>query len=136
MTVTADITHEDVRTLVGQAVPTLRANARRAEADGRVPDENMEALRDTGFTRLFAPQRFGGLEANWRTNIETVAEVGRGCASTSWIVATGLAGQWMIGCLPDEGQDEVFADGPDVLSTCVLQFWAPNIGEDGAVWRV
>jgi hypothetical protein len=38
---------------------------------------------------------------------------GTGCSSSSWIAATGLAGQWAFGCLSDEGQDEIFADGPE-----------------------
>lgn len=134
MSTTTPITHEDVAARVGQVVPTLRANAHRAETEGRVPDENMDALREAGFTRLFAPARYGGLEASWRSNIESIAEVGRGCASTSWIAATGVAGQWIMGCLPDEGQDEIFADGPDVLSTCVLQFWSSSARQDGDDW--
>ena len=133
---TESMTHEDVASRVGRIVPTLRANALQAEHDGRVPDENMEALKDAGFLRLMAPKRFGGLEADWRSNIESIAEVGRGCSSTSWIAATGLAGQWVMGCLPDEGQDEIFADGPDVLSTCVLQFWASSARQDGDDWIV
>ena len=133
---TESMTHEDVASRVGRIVPTLRANALQAEHDGRVPDENMEALKDAGFLRLMAPKRFGGLEADWRSNIESIAEVGRGCSSTSWIAATGLAGQWVMGCLPDDGQDEIFADGPDVLSTCVLQFWASSARQDGDDWIV
>lgn len=53
------MTHEDVASRVGRIVPTLRANALQAEHDGRVPDENMEALKDAGFLRLMAPKRFG-----------------------------------------------------------------------------
>lgn len=130
------ITHEDVAARVGQIVPTLRANALRAEREGRAPDENMEALKEAGFLRLMAAKRHGGLEATWRSNCESVAEVGRGCASTSWIAATGAAGQWVMGCLPDEGQDEIFADGPDVLSTAVLSFWASTARQDGGDWIV
>ena len=132
MAASAQITHEDVAARVGEIVPTLRANALRAEREGRASDENMEALRDAGFLRLMAPKRYGGLEANWRSNIESIAEVGRGCASTSWIAATGAAGQWILGCLTDEGQDEIFGDGPDVQSTCVLQFWSASGRQDGA----
>lgn len=134
MATNTQITHEDVAPCVGQVVPTLQSNVLRAEREGRVPDENMEALRDAGFMRLMAPKRYGGLEATWRSNIESVAEVGRGCASTSWIAATGAAGQWVMGCLPDEGQDEIFADGPDVLSTAVLSFWASSARKDGDGW--
>ena len=134
MTTSTEITHEDVAARVGKVVPTLRANALRAEAEGRVPDENMEALSEAGFLRLMAPKRYGGLEANWRSNIESIAEVGRGCASTSWIAATGAAGQWIMGCLPDAGQDEIFGDGPDVQSTCVLQFWSASARQDGDDW--
>jgi len=134
MSVTDQITHEDVAPRVAQVVPTLRANALRAEQEGRVPQENMEALKDAGFLRLMAPKRYGGLEANWRSNIESIAEVGRGCSSTSWIAATGIAGQWFMGVMPDAGQDEIFVDGPDVLSSCVLQFWSATARPDGDDW--
>lgn len=41
----------------------LRANTRRAEAEGRLPEENIDAIRDAGLFRIWNPRRYGGHEA-------------------------------------------------------------------------
>lgn len=101
------------------AVPVLASNAQRTEAERRVPAENIEALKEAGLLRLMAPQRYGGLEADWKTNAEALARVGSACGSTAWVLAVSLAGQYMVGWLSEEAQDEIFADSPDQLVTCV-----------------
>jgi alkylation response protein AidB-like acyl-CoA dehydrogenase len=40
-------------------VPLLKGNASRADAERRLPDENLAALRDAGLLRLAVPRSYG-----------------------------------------------------------------------------
>ena len=42
-------------------LPEIAARAWRAEAERKVPAENVEQLKHIGFTRAFLPRRYGGL---------------------------------------------------------------------------
>ncbi|MFD9661459.1 acyl-CoA dehydrogenase family protein [Rhodococcus sp. NPDC059968] len=65
--------------------PPLRSNAARAEEDRRVPQENIDALRNAGLFDIIKPARFGGSEEGFRTFLEVALEIGRSCASTAWV---------------------------------------------------
>jgi alkylation response protein AidB-like acyl-CoA dehydrogenase len=99
-------------------VPLLRANAQRADSDRRLPPENIEALADAGVFRITLPRRFGGYELPLTTQVEVLAEVARGCGSTSWVAAVHSVGTWIVCLFPDETQDEVFTT-PDVRVSVV-----------------
>lgn len=70
------------------AVPALAADAARTEADRRVSDASLAAARAAGAFTLAAPRDAGGVEADLATRVRVLAELGRGCPSTAWIVAT------------------------------------------------
>ena len=95
-------------------VPLLRAKAAEIELDGRIPDEVLAAIDAAQLFRLRTPQRFGGFEADIRTYMDVVTELGRGCGSTSWVAFISIATVWIAALFPDEAQNEVFADNPDV----------------------
>lgn len=76
-------------------------------------DEVLRAIHDAGLLKLRVPARYGGYEVDARTVCEVVAELARGDGSVGWTIATMTLCSWQIGMLPDEVQDEIFAD-PDV----------------------
>ncbi len=49
---------EDLKSIL----PTIAANAFRAEQDRKVPDENITLLKSIGMHRAFQPKTFGGME--------------------------------------------------------------------------
>jgi 3-hydroxy-9,10-secoandrosta-1,3,5(10)-triene-9,17-dione monooxygenase len=95
-------------------VPLLRAKAAEIERQGRIPDEVLAAIDAAQLFRLRTPKRFGGFEADIRAYMDVVAELGRGCGSTSWIGFISIATVWIAALFPDEAQREVFAGNPDV----------------------
>ncbi|MGM1065666.1 acyl-CoA dehydrogenase family protein [Saccharothrix sp. Mg75] len=95
---------------VRDLVPLLRANAARCAADRRVPRENLDALRETGIFHVALPRRFGGVGCDVRTKLAALTEVARGCGSTAWVTAIYLDSVFLLAKLPDDVQDEVFAD--------------------------
>src|ERR1051326_4350578 len=97
-------------------VPKLRERAEAAERARRVPDESFDELAEAGVFRMCAPKKFGGYEADFKTQIEVLAHVARGCPSTSWVSTIFSAMAWLAGCFPDEAQEEIFADGDPRIS--------------------
>ena len=141
-------------TLVGRAaalVPMLREQAAAAEAARRVPAASLDALSEAGVFRMMAPRRYGGGEADFQTQCDVLAELARGCPSTSWVATIYSAMAWLAGVFPDEAQDEVFATRDPRISgvfsptgTAVARDgglvvngrWPFNTGCHGSQWTV
>jgi alkylation response protein AidB-like acyl-CoA dehydrogenase len=132
-------------------VPMLRANAARAEQARRVPVDNFDALSEAGVLKMCAPKRYGGSEADFQTQCDVLAQVARGCPSTSWVATIFSAMSWLASVFPDEAQEEIFdthdprisgvfsptgtatrKDGGYVVSGR----WPFNTGCHGANWTV
>ena len=96
-----------------ELVPLLRSNAARTEDDRRVAEDNIGALRDAGLFRLAQPREFGGHEADVRTRIEVVRELGRGCGSTAWVTSLMVGGAWFVGMCGDELRHDVWGVDSD-----------------------
>lgn len=98
-----------------KTVPTLSANAARTERELRPAPESVEAVRDAGLFALSVPREAGGLDADLRTFVEVIAELGRGCASTAWVVGLSASGKKLIGSIvSDTARDALLAD-PDAV---------------------
>ncbi len=132
-------------------VPMLRQHAAAAERERRVPVETLGALDQAGVFRMMAPKRFGGDEASFETQCRVLAEIARGCPSTSWVATIYSAMAWTASVFPDRAQDEIFAGGvpriagvfsPTGTAVCkddgfiVNGRWPYNTGCHGAQWTL
>ena len=89
----------------------LAENAATTEERGRPTARSLAAARDAGAFALTTPRRFGGLDADNRTMFQVFAELGAGCASTSWLAqvsatAKSMFTEWMT----PETQEAVYSD--------------------------
>ena len=115
----------DRETLLARAealIPALRERAAKAEALRRIPDETVTDLVESGLMRVTLPRRLGGAEADYRTMMEIVALVSRGCASTGWVYCNLLSTVLMLALWPKEAQDEIWDADRDALMTGSLVF--------------
>lgn len=132
-------------------VPMLRERAAAAENARRVSSEVFDALAEADVFRMCAPRQFGGHEADFQTQCDVLAEIARGCPSTSWVATILSAMSWLVGTFPDEAQDEVFASRDPRISgvfsptgTAVRKDggfvvsgrWGYNTGGHGSEWTV
>jgi alkylation response protein AidB-like acyl-CoA dehydrogenase len=132
-------------------VPMLRQHAAAAERERRVPAEALAALDQAGVFRMMAPKSVGGDEASFETQCRVLAEIARGCPSTSWVATIYSAMVWAASAFPDRAQDEVFAGGVPRIAgvfsptgTAVRKDdgfivngrWPYNTGCHGAQWTV
>ncbi|MGW6457443.1 acyl-CoA dehydrogenase family protein [Streptomyces sp. NPDC055078] len=104
--------------LVRRAVelqPLLSQNAARADAERRLPDENVKALKEAGLLSLGIPRRFGGQETTIRTQLEVSSTLAEACGSTGWVAQNINGACVMGGVYPDRAQREVWEADPSAL---------------------
>jgi 3-hydroxy-9,10-secoandrosta-1,3,5(10)-triene-9,17-dione monooxygenase len=101
-------------------VPLLKRNAQKTENGRRVADENIAAIEQEGLFRITQPKRFGGLEVDFRTKLEVIRELARGCGSTSWTTNLLTDGAWAVGMWNEEAQNDVWAKNPKARIAGVL----------------
>jgi 3-hydroxy-9,10-secoandrosta-1,3,5(10)-triene-9,17-dione monooxygenase len=136
-----------------ELIPVLRERADRAEELRRLPDETIADLHKSGLFRVLQPKRVGGSELPFRTLVELVAVIARGCGSTAWVLANLAAHHWLLGMWPREAQDEVWGQSPNDLIGSALIFprgrarpveggyrlsgrWPFSSGVDAASWNL
>src|SRR5947209_12509094 len=134
-------------------VPVLRERANQTEELRRLPDETIDDLHRAGLFRMLQPKRVGGSELPFRSIVELVAVIGRGCGSTAWVLANLAAHHWLLGMWEPEAQDEIWGESPDNLIGSALIFprgrakrvdggyrltgrWPFSSGIDFAAWNL
>jgi len=132
-------------------VPHFRERAAETERARRVLPDDFDVLSEAGILRMCAPKKYGGDELDFRTQCAVLAEVARGCPSTSWVATILSAMAWMVGTFPDEAQEEILADGDPRISgvlspTGTLEptdggyrlsgRWGYNTGGHGSAWTI
>jgi len=144
---------DELREAAEALVPALRERAPHAEELRRLPDETIADLHRTGLFRILQPGRVGGSELPFRSIVELVAVIGRGCGSTAWVLANLAAHHWLLGMWPPEAQDEIWGQSPDNLIGSALIFprgrakrvdggyrltgrWPFSSGIDAAAWNL
>ncbi|KUO16765.1 oxidoreductase [Streptomyces dysideae] len=103
-----------------RAADTARRDARAAQRDRRLTDGTVAAVANAGFARHFVPRRWGGDEGTFAEVFRAAAGVGEGCASAAWCAVLWAAHGRFAALLPEEGQKEIWGEGPDVRIAAAL----------------
>lgn len=98
-----------------EMVPYLRSQARDTELQRRVPEKTTAMFHEAGFFKLMQPARYGGYEYGFTAFIEVISELARGCASSAWGCSLGTVHQWVVGCFPEQAQDDVWGKNPAAI---------------------
>jgi 3-hydroxy-9,10-secoandrosta-1,3,5(10)-triene-9,17-dione monooxygenase len=115
--------------------PILERNAEKTDSLRRLADENVQALKDAGLCRLMVPARFGGHQTSVRTYIDVMAELGRGCGSTSWVACLINVCAWLASLFPERAQADIWGANPDAWIAGSLAPNGETVPVDGG-WRV
>jgi alkylation response protein AidB-like acyl-CoA dehydrogenase len=105
----------DVLDLVAGLGPLIRQHAAQGEQDRRVPPPVIRAMKDAGLVRMMTPKSFGGMELGPVTCARVFEEVARFDSAASWVLQAANSGDFYCARLPDEGAEEIYADGPDAM---------------------
>ncbi|HEY2503033.1 MAG TPA: acyl-CoA dehydrogenase family protein [Mycobacterium sp.] len=103
----------DLRARAAALGDLLRSNAARADAERRIPDENIDALTSAGLFKVLVPRWLGGYQADFTTLIKVISTLGQFCGSTAWVATLINGSGWAIGLWPDRAQHDVFDTNPD-----------------------
>ena len=94
-------------------LPEVKTLATQTERLGRIPTENLSALRKAGLYRIVKPAKFGGYEYDFDMLVELVMELGQACASTAWVYGLYGAHQWLLASFDEKAQREIWEEDAD-----------------------
>jgi len=95
--------------------PLIAKHSADGERNRRVPATVIEAMKDAGLVRMMTPRSVGGSEVDPVTAARVLEEVARFDSAASWILQAANSGDFYCARLPDEGAEEIYADGPDAM---------------------
>ncbi len=134
-------------------IPKLRKRSSEGDILKRLPKETYDDLRLSGLARTLQPKIFGGDELGFEELVDRLSTIGRGDASTGWVLGQYCIHAYMTAFLPEEGQNEIWGDDPECFIVGVLAFpagratrtkkgfilnghWPFASGIDGAKWCI
>ena len=85
-----------------------------------IPPETIEDFHRTGIMRLLQPQRFGGHQQSFWVFSRIIEILAEGCAATAWVYAVLAEHQWIIACMPERAQQDVWGDDPLAVAASSL----------------
>jgi indole-3-acetate monooxygenase len=106
-----------------EIAPIIREHSQEAERQRRLSQPVLKALRETGLLRMNTPRSLGGLETDPVTRALVVEEVGRHDSAAAWTLENPLDWAFFCARLPDEGAEEIYSRGADIL--IAAQFGRP-----------
>ena len=150
---TASLPHAAELAAAEALIPVLRERAPAGDEMRRLPDETYADFRAAGLARLLQPKSFGGHEYGFPALVDVLSTVGRGDASSGWVLGQYCIHAYMTASFPEEGQHEVWDDDPEAFLVGVLAFpagkaervsggyrlngrWPFASGIDGAKWCI
>jgi alkylation response protein AidB-like acyl-CoA dehydrogenase len=107
---------ENVRALL----PEIKARAEEIEQARAVPRDLAEKLRIAGVFRRYVPRSHGGDEMWPDDGLTVIEELARADASVAWVAAVASEGPSFYAYLPPDTYDEIYAAGPDVIHSGVI----------------
>jgi indole-3-acetate monooxygenase len=106
-----------------EIAPIVREHSQEAERERRLSQPVLKALRETGLLRMTTPRSLGGLETDPLTRALVGEEIGRHDSAAAWTLENPLDWAFLCCRLPDEGAEEIYSGGPDVV--IAAQFGRP-----------
>ena len=94
--------------------PAFAKRADAAEQARRMPEQSVRQMLDAGLTRILMPERFGGYGLDFDTWNDAVLEISKADASHGWCASLLIHHAHLIAQYPEDCQQAIWADGPDV----------------------
>ena len=118
---------DNVRALL----PEIAARAEEIERARAVPRDLAEQLRAAGVFRRYVPRSHGGDEMWPDEGLTVIEELARADASVAWVAAVGSEGPSFYAYLPPDTYDKIYAGGPDVIHSGVINPTGKAVRDSG-----
>jgi indole-3-acetate monooxygenase len=125
-------TPTDVRAAVERVLPLASERAGDMERKGRLDDDVVAALRDTGLHRIAVPAALGGLEVPVLDAVDIFERIAAVDASTAWCSVIAAGSNLFAGYLDEAAARWVFADPDQGNATMFGPHGRLTRGSDGA----
>jgi alkylation response protein AidB-like acyl-CoA dehydrogenase len=103
--------------------PVIREHNQEAERERCLSPPVLAALQDAGLLRMCTPRSLGGLEADPLTRALVIEEISGHDSAAGWTLANPLDWAYLCARLPDQGAEEIYARGANVV--IAAQFGRP-----------
>lgn len=104
-------------------VPRLLERAARTDAEGRIPPESVNEMRDAELFRIEQPVEYGGLGMHPLDRMRVSRILARGCGSTGWVHAVLSSHAGLIKRFPESVRQEIWIEDEEAL---VASAYAPT----------
>src|SRR3989442_1939642 len=101
--------------------------ADQIDRERRIPEPLVDALHDAGFFRLLLPRSFDGGELDPVTFTLVIEEIGKGDASTAWVLCQTAGCSMTAAYVPPDVARDIFGDRRAVMA------WGPGTGSRAVV---
>ncbi len=96
-------------------IPFLREHAAANEAATKLVPAVVEALHESGLCRYLQPKVWGGMELDFVAYFDIPEMLGRGDASTSWVLANLASHHRGVTLWPEQVQEEIWGSNPEIF---------------------
>jgi indole-3-acetate monooxygenase len=103
--------------------PVIREHNEEAERARRLSPPVLAALHEAGLLRMCTPRSLGGLEVDPITRAVVIEEISGYDSAAGWTLANPLDWAYLCARLPDEGAEEIYGRGANVV--IAAQFGRP-----------
>lgn len=114
-------------------LPKIAANARQAELDRTVPEENIRLLKSVNFHRALQPKAYGGLEVSLPELTDCIAAIAGACGGTAWAGSLLATHSHQMAMFSKQAQDEFWGDDPDATASSSIAPFGKITETDGGV---
>jgi alkylation response protein AidB-like acyl-CoA dehydrogenase len=96
-------------------LPAIAERIDEIEQGRRIPPDMVAELKSAGCFRSLVPRSHGGDENDLESHMRVLEELARTDGSVGWTVMIGAAAPVLLGMLPTQTFDAIYAAGPDVV---------------------
>ena len=111
----SDIDAQPVVRAAAAMRPILRQYHEQFEREQRLPPALVEQMRAAGFYQMVIPRSLGGLQVDPLTYLRVAELLAEGAGSVGWNITNNSIGQLVTLGLPDDGVQEIYANGADTI---------------------
>ncbi len=101
-------------------VPDLASRAAATEAARSVPPETIAAYHRSGILKALQPRAFGGAQLSFDVFSRIVETLAQGCSASAWVYAVLGEHQWVVACMNERAQADVWGSTPDAVVSSSL----------------
>ena len=131
--VRTEVSAQTILEKIQAILPTIAANANDAEQLRRVPDENINLLKEIGLHRAFQPKVYGGLEMSLPDFANCIVMISGACAGTAWAFSLLCTHSHQMAMFPKQLQDEIWLANPDATASSSIAPFGKVEEVDGGV---